>query len=109
MTNKEYSGQCIHGIPRCDRCNICDGDSNERSVAEILERAGKDGMSFDDYWRMMGYTSGANEVLNKKLKPEDVCVVDVEKLEEVLKDYVFSIKEIVEAIANSNAVKFKEV
>jgi len=48
MTNKKYSGQCIHGIPRCDRCNICDGDSKERSVGDILEVAGVT----DEYFRI---------------------------------------------------------
>jgi hypothetical protein len=42
MTNKKYSGQCIHGIPSCD------GDSKERSVGDILEVAGVT----DEYFRI---------------------------------------------------------
>ena len=120
MTNKKYSGQCIHGIPSCD------GDSNERSVAEIL---GSKFIEKIELGLCKNCSNGKNntcfycakkvqeQVLNKTLKPEDVCVLDIEKALDFMREISPSFREIssfesnfiVHKLRDENCVKFREV
>jgi hypothetical protein len=103
-----------------------------RSVGEILEVAGVT----DEYFRIdvkqlkiennpiegINYRNGMRAVLNQKLKPEDVCVVDKKKAHKVINannlnkyfwidrlDLDVMANRLVDDLISSNAVKFKEV